>query len=179
MPLKKHRAIKDKSIVFYVKNLYNGEKWSKVVKEGAAMLLGEYEHALDPKGRIAVPAKLREALGGKFIITKGLDGCLFVYDLQQWQLLETKLASLPMSRKTARDFTRFLFGGACECECDKQGRVLIPANLRRHASLDKNAVIVGVGSRAEIWDAQRWTEYNEENSEDVNELAEQLADLGI
>ena len=111
----------DKSIVFWKIYLYNGEKWSKVVKEGAAMLLGEYEHALDPKGRIAVPAKLREALGGKFIITKGLDGCLFVYDLEQWQLLEAKLASLPMSRKTARDFTRFLFGGACECECDKQG----------------------------------------------------------
>lgn len=143
------------------------------------MLLGEYEHTLDSKGRLAMPAKLRESLGNKFIITKGLDGCLFIYDMQQWQLLENKLSSLPMSRKTARDFTRFLFGGACEGECDKQGRVLIPANLRSHAGLEKNVVIIGVGTRAEIWDAAKWNEYNEESSEDVNDLAEQLADLGI
>lgn len=143
------------------------------------MLLGEYEHSIDTKGRIAVPAKLRESLGTRFMITKGLDGCLFVYDMEQWQLLENKLAALPMSRKTARDFTRFLFGGACEAECDKQGRVLLPANLRRYANLDKDAVIVGVGSRAEIWDAAKWQQYNEESAEDVSELAEQLADLGI
>lgn len=143
------------------------------------MLLGEYEHSIDTKGRIAMPAKLREGLGGKFIITKGLDGCLFVYAMDEWQHVEQKLASLPMSRKTARDFTRFLFGGACEGECDKQGRVLLPASLRRYAGLERDAVIVGVGSRAEIWDAAKWQQYNEESAEDVNELAEQLADLGI
>lgn len=143
------------------------------------MLLGEYEHTIDVKGRLAMPAKLREALGDKFIITKGLDGCLFVYDLTQWKLLEEKLAELPISKKTARDFTRFLFGGACEGECDKQGRVLIPANLRKHAGLEKEVVIAGVGYRAEIWNAQKWFEYNESNAQDVNELAEQLADLGI
>lgn len=143
------------------------------------MLLGEYEHSIDTKGRIAMPAKLREGLGGKFIITKGLDGCLFVYAMDEWQRVEQKLASLPMSRKTARDFTRFLFGGACEGECDKQGRVLLPASLRRYAGLERDAVIVGVGSRAEIWDAAKWQKYNEESAEDVNELAEQLADLGI
>ena len=92
------------------------------------MLLGEYEHTLDIKGRLAMPAKLRESLGSKFIITKGLDGCLFVYDMEEWHKVEAKLAALPMSRKTARDFTRFLFGGACEGECDKQGRVLLPVN---------------------------------------------------
>ena len=143
------------------------------------MLLGEYEHSIDTKGRIAMPAKLREGLGGKFIITKGLDGCLFVYAMDEWQRVEQKLASLPMSRKTARDFTRFLFGGACEGECDKQGRVLLPASLRRYAGLEREAVIVGVGSRAEIWDAAKWQQYNEESAEDVNELAGQLADLGI
>ena len=143
------------------------------------MLLGEYEHSIDTKGRIAMPAKLREGLGGKFIITKGLDGCLFVYAMDEWQRVEQKLASLPMSRKTARDFTRFLFGGACDGECDKQGRVLLPASLRRYAGLERDAVIVGVGSRAEIWDAAKWQQYNEESAEDVNELAEQLADLGI
>lgn len=143
------------------------------------MLLGEYEHSIDTKGRIAMPAKLREGLGGKFIITKGLDGCLFVYAMDEWQRVEQKLASLPMSRKTARDFTRFLFGGACDGECDKQGRVLLPASLRRYAGLERDAVIVGVGSRAEIWDAAKWQQYNEESAEDVNELAEQLADFGI
>lgn len=143
------------------------------------MLLGEYEHSIDTKGRMAMPAKLREGLGAKFIITKGLDGCLFVYSMDEWRRVEQKLASLPMSRKTARDFTRFLFGGACEAECDKQGRVLLPANLRRYAALERDAVIVGVGSRAEIWDAAKWQQYNEESAEDVNELAEQLADLGI
>lgn len=143
------------------------------------MLLGEYEHSIDPKGRLAMPAKLREGLGEHFIITKGLDGCLFVYDMDQWHLLEEKLSKLPMSRKDARSITRFLFGGACEGECDKQGRVMVPANLRAHAGLEKDVIVIGVGSRAEIWDAQRWTEYNEANADDVNELAEQLADLGI
>ncbi len=126
-----------------------------------------------------MPAKLRESLGEKFIITKGLDGCLSVYDMDEWHKLEAKLATLPMSRKTARDFTRFLFGGACEGECDKQGRVLLPQNLRQYAKLTKDAIIVGVGNRAEIWDAAEWQSYNEANAEDVSDLAEQLADLGI
>lgn len=143
------------------------------------MLLGEYEHSIDTKGRLAMPAKLREGLGEHFIITKGLDGCLFVYDMEQWHILEQKLSALPMSRKGARDFTRFLFSGACEGECDKQGRVLLPANLRKYAGLEKDAVVVGVGARAEIWDAQRWAEYNAATADDVNEQAEQLADLGI
>lgn len=143
------------------------------------MLLGEYEHSIDTKGRLAMPAKLREGLGEHFIITKGLDGCLFVYDMNQWHLLEQKLSALPMSRKGARDFTRFLFSGACEGECDKQGRILLPANLRKYAGLEKDAVVVGVGARAEIWDAQRWAEYNEATAEAVTEQAEELADLGI
>ena len=136
------------------------------------MLMGEFQHNLDAKGRLFMPVKLREALGTKFVLTKGLDGCLFVYDLEQWRLLEAKLNSLPMTRKGARDFNRFFF-------CDKQGRVLLPVNLREFAGLDKNAVIVGVGNRAEIWDAERWNAYNEENAEDVGELAEQLADLDL
>lgn len=143
------------------------------------MLMGEFQHNLDAKGRLFMPAKLREALGDKFVMTKGLDGCLFVYDLEQWQILEAKLNSLPMTRKGARDFNRFFFGGAAEAECDKQGRVLLPSNLREFACLEKNAVIVGVGSRAEIWDAERWQAYNEENAEDVSQLAEQLADLDL
>ena len=143
------------------------------------MLLGEFTHSIDAKGRVALPAKFRESLGSSFILTKGLDGCLAVYDQEQWQTLEKKLASLPMSRKTARDFTRFFFGGAAECSCDKQGRISIPASLRSYAQLDKDAVIVGVGNRVEIWDAAKWTEYNEDNAETVAKLAEELADLGI
>ena len=143
------------------------------------MLMGEFQHNLDAKGRLFMPVKLREALGTKFVLTKGLDGCLFVYDLEQWRLLEAKLNSLPMTRKGARDFNRFFFGGGGAGECDKQGRVLLPVNLREFAGLDKNAVIVGVGNRAEIWDAERWNAYNEENAEDVGELAEQLADLDL
>ncbi len=143
------------------------------------MLLGEYEHNIDSKGRVALPVKLREDLGTSFIITKGLDGCLSVYALEQWHLLESKLASLPMSRKTARDYTRFFFGGASECECDKQGRISIPATLRKYAGLEKETVIVGVGNRVEIWDAAKWSAYNEANAETVEKLSEELADLGI
>ena len=138
------------------------------------MLFGEYEHTLDPKGRLAMPAKLREGLGNHFMVTKGLDECLFVFDMEQWQLLEEKLKSLPLTGKTARNFTRFLFGGACECECDKQGRILLPPNLRAHAGLEKDAVIVGVGTRAEIWSKEKYAAYNEASADDNFEALESL-----
>ena len=143
------------------------------------MLMGEFTHAIDTKGRLFMPAKLRESLGGSFIISKGLDGCLFVYAKDEWHKLELKLNALPMTNKNARNFSRFFFSGAAEVECDKQGRVLLPANLREFAGLDKNAVIVGVGSRAEVWDAERWKQYNEENAEDADAVAAQLADMDI
>ncbi len=143
------------------------------------MLMGEFTHAIDTKGRLFMPAKLRESLGGSFIISKGLDGCLFVYAKDEWHKLELKLNALPMTNKNARNFSRFFFSGAAEVECDKQGRVLLPANLREFAGLDKNAVIVGVGSRAEVWDAERWQQYNEENAEDADAVAAQLADMDI
>lgn len=143
------------------------------------MLLGEYEHSLDGKGRLAMPARLREELGGSFIVTKGLDGCLYVYPQEQWQKECAKLAALPTSKKAARDYARFFFSSANECECDKQGRVLLPLSLRRHAGLEKDAVVVGAGSRAEIWDAARWQTYNDACAADVNAIAEELADLGI
>lgn len=143
------------------------------------MLMGEFTHAIDTKGRLFMPAKLRESLGGSFIISKGLDGCLFVYAKDEWHKLELKLNALPMTNKNARNFSRFFFSGAAEVECDKQGRVLLPANLREFAGLDKNAVIVGVGSRAEVWDAERWQQYNEENADDADAVAAQLADMDI
>lgn len=143
------------------------------------MLMGEYQHTIDVKGRLFMPAKLRETLGGSFIISKGLDGCLFVYDKDEWHKLELKLNALPMTNKNARTFSRFFFSGAAEVECDKQGRVLLPASLRTFAGLEKNAVIVGVGSRAEIWDAARWQEYSAVNAEDADAVAAQLADMDI
>jgi len=143
------------------------------------MLLGEYEHSIDAKGRLAMPSKFRDELGTKFIVTKGLDGCLCVYDMEQWNKLVEKLSSLPSTSKQARAYTRFVLAGACESECDKQGRVVIPASLRKYAGLEKDAIITGVGSKAEIWDAAKWNEYNELNEENINELAEELSGLGI
>ncbi len=122
------------------------------------MLMGEYEHTLDPKGRVIFPAKLREDLGDNFIIAKGLDGCLFVYPPSQWQRLQDAINALPFSK--ASDLQRFFFSGACEAISDKQGRVLIPANLRQYAGLDKDIVIIGASVRAEIWDKAKWSAKN-------------------
>ncbi len=143
------------------------------------MFMGEYHHSLDPKGRLFLPAKFREDLGDKFIATKGLDGCLFVYTKEEWAILENKLRQLPLAKPEARAFLRFFFAGAAELETDKQGRVLIPNNLREHAQLDKDAVIVGVSSRVEIWSRQVWEDYNEKISPTVAQIAENLIDLGI
>ena len=120
------------------------------------MLIGEYEHTLDAKGRVSMPAKLRRDMGEAFIVTKGLDGCLFAFSQDEWMNFETKLKSLPLSDKNARNFVRFFLAGATECELDKQGRFLIPANLRKEANLEKEAVIIGVGTRLEIWNKETW-----------------------
>ena len=143
------------------------------------MLMGEFQHNLDAKGRLFMPVKLREALGTKFVLTKGLDGCLFVYDLEQWRLLEAKLNSLPMTRKAPVILTVSFLAVLPKVSAINRDGYFLPVNLREFAGLDKNAVIVGVGNRAEIWDAERWNAYNEENAEDVGELAEQLADLDL
>lgn len=141
------------------------------------MLIGEYEHTLDAKGRISMPAKLRRDMGESFVVTKGLDGCLFAFSREEWMNFETKLKSLPLSDKNARNFVRFFLAGATECELDKQGRFLIPANLRTSAKLEKDAVIIGVGTRLEIWNKEDWTSKDEEISAD--EIAENMTELGI
>ena len=125
--------------------------------------MGEYSHSLDTKGRLIMPAKLRQDIGDKFILTKGLDGCLFAFSQEEWLNFEEKLKSLPLSDKNARNFVRFFLSGATECEIDKQGRFLIPTNLRETASLQKEVVIIGVGTRIEIWDKEKWNSYNDEN----------------
>ena len=143
-----------------------------------SMLIGEFEHSLDAKGRLIMPAKLREAIGDKFVVTKGLDGCLFAFSIEEWSNFEEKLKSLPLSNRNSREFTRFFLSGAKECEIDKQGRFLIPTNLRETASLQKEVVIIGVGTRIEIWDKEKWNSYNDENIS-VEDIAENMTMLGI
>lgn len=142
------------------------------------MLIGEFEHSLDSKGRLIMPAKLRETIGEKFVVTKGLDGCLFAFSITEWQKFEEKLKSLPLSNRNSREFTRFFLSGATECEIDKQGRFLIPNNLRESANLQKEVVIIGVGTRIEIWDKEKWDSYNNENIS-VEDIAENMTMLGI
>ena len=141
------------------------------------MLIGEYEHSLDAKGRLIMPAKLREDIGEKFIITKGLDGCLFAFSIAEWKIFEEKLRSLPISNKDARKFSRFFFAGAMDCEIDKQGRFLISSNLREFAELEKDVIIVGMDSRIEIWSKEKWESYNDE--QDSDDIAEKMTLLGI
>ncbi len=139
------------------------------------MLIGEYQHSLDSKGRVNFPAKLRESLGETFIITKGLDNCLFVYSMDEWKVLEDKIRALPMSK--ARDLQRFLFAGAVEVEADKQGRVIIPQNLRSYAGLEKDIMVIGASVRVEIWDAQRYQQSCESLTSDS--IAQAMDELGF
>ena len=126
-----------------------------------------------------MPAKLREDMGEKFIITKGLDGCLFGFSQNEWENFETKLKTLPLTNKNARDFVRFFLSGAMECEIDKQGRFLISSNLRNVATLEKEVVIIGVGTRIEIWNKDKWEEYNSEENISEDDIAENMTMLGI
>lgn len=142
------------------------------------MFIGEYQHALDSKNRMIVPSKLREELGSKFVITKGLDGCLYAYPQSEWKILEDKLKTLPLTNKDARAFVRFFFAGACEIEVDKQGRGLIPQNLKEYACIEKEIVSIGVLTRVEIWSKEKWNEYNDSNV-DFESIAEKMNDLGI
>lgn len=143
------------------------------------MLLGEYRHNVDIKGRVSVPSKFRGDLGQTFVITKGLDNCLFMYSKQEWETFELKLKELPLTNQDARSFVRFFFAGAAECEVDKQGRINIPQNLREYANIQKDVVIVGVATRAEIWDSENWNKYTSSDSLDGTKLASQMSQLGI
>lgn len=143
------------------------------------MFMGEYNHTIDAKGRLIVPAKFREILGDNFIVTKGLDGCLFVYPNDEWTRFEEKLKSLPLTNKNARQFTRFFLAGAAACEVDKQGRILLPQVLREFASLEKDVVLVGVASRIEIWSRECWDESMNTYDGDMDEVAENMESLGF
>lgn len=141
------------------------------------MFMGEYNHTIDAKGRLIIPSKFRDSLGDEFVVTKGLDGCLFVYDNKEWSAFEEKLKSLPLTNKDARQFVRFFLAGATLAEVDKQGRILVPANLREFAGLEKEVVLVGVASRVEIWSKARWEDTA--SYDDVEEIAEHMAELGL
>ena len=142
------------------------------------MFIGEYQHSLDSKNRIIVPSKLREGLGDKFIISKGLDGCLYAYPLDEWIKFEEKLKILPLTNKDARAFVRFFVSGATEVETDKQGRGLIPANLREYAGIEKEIVTIGALNKIEIWSKEKWESYNESDI-DFDSIADKMGDLGI
>lgn len=140
------------------------------------MFFGEYEHNVDDKGRLIIPSKFRDALGKDFVITKGLDCCLFVFSMEEWGNFVEKLKTLPISDKDARDFSRFFFSGASECALDKQGRITILPTLRKYAQLEKETKIIGVSNRLEIWNNANWENYN---NMDVSDIANKMAELGI
>ena len=141
------------------------------------MFMGEYNHTIDAKGRLIIPSKFREVLGDEFVVTKGMDGCLFVFDDPEWQAFEEKLRALPMIDKEARQFTRFFLAGAASVEVDKQGRILLPAVLREFAGITKDAGLVGVGSRGEIWSKDRWE--GTVTYQDMEEISRHMIELGI
>ena len=128
------------------------------------MLIGQYQHNIDVKSRVIVPAKFREDLGERFYVTKGLDGCLFVLSQDGWKNLQEKIVGMPISK--ARQLQRFFFSGAAEVEPDKQGRILIPQPLKDYANIEKDVTFIGTGDRAEIWSTERWTEFNDNLTED-------------
>lgn len=143
------------------------------------MLGGEYRHTIDAKGRVSIPAKFRNDLGNVFVISKGIgENCLFIFTLHEWRRLEEKIKKLPLTDKKARRFSRYLVGGSSECEIDKQGRVMLPQYLREYASLKKDAVLVGLSTRVEIWDAEEWDAYNDLSTQD-SDIEDDMESLGI
>lgn len=141
--------------------------------------MGEYHHTIDIKGRMIVPSKFREGLGETFVLTRGLDQCLFGYPMSEWKLIEEKLKALPLTKKDARAFTRFFFSGATECELDKQGRVNIASPLLQYAKLEKECVVIGVSNRIELWSKSIWENYVAEQEDSFEEIAENMIDFDI
>ncbi len=143
------------------------------------MFMGEFVHTIDEKGRLTIPSRLREGLGERFIVTRGLDQCLYVYPPDEWEVMEKKLKNLPFTRADARALKRLLFSGAVEVERDKQNRILITQNLREYAKLASEVVIIGVSDHVEIWSQEAWKEYSEEASSSYEEIAEKLVDFDL
>lgn len=143
------------------------------------MFMGQYSHKLDAKGRIILPSKFRDDLGTEFIIARGLDGCLSVYPMSKWQEIANKLSSLPNTKKMARDYSRLVLSSAANVELDKTGRVNIPDHLLKIANIDKECIVIGVGDSIEIWDVDRWTDYNNVIDSSFEDIAEELVDFEL
>ena len=138
------------------------------------MFIGEYHHTIDEKGRIIIPAKFRGELGTNFIVTRGIENCLFVYSLDNWAKITDKLSSLPFTKKDARTFNRFFMSGATSVELDKQGRVNISKPLIDYASLLKDCVIIGTGDRLEVWSQESWESFFDSTKDSMSDIAENL-----
>ena len=143
------------------------------------MFIGEYQHTIDEKGRMAIPSKMRSNLGSGAVVTRGIDNCLWVFPKKQWQELAEKLASLPLTDSNSRAFSRLMLAGAMEVEFDSQGRALIPNYLRTYAGLTKNAIVAGLFNRLEIWDAKEWNAYKTKTEKATDQITKHMADLGI
>lgn len=143
------------------------------------MFMGEHQHTIDEKGRLIMPVRFREGLGESFVVTKGLDNCLWAYAAAEWSALEAKMKALPFTQANARAFVRFFFSGANECLLDRQGRVLIPNNLREYARLARDVVVIGVSSRVEIWAREEWDRYLQQAESSYEQLAEEIADFNL
>ncbi|MBI2552725.1 division/cell wall cluster transcriptional repressor MraZ [Candidatus Uhrbacteria bacterium] len=143
------------------------------------MLIGEYQHKMDAKRRLPMPARLRSELGPKVVVTRGLEGCLFVYPLRAWEEFAAKLNALPLTSESSRNFKRFMFSGASEVELDNLGRILVPDYLKDHAALQKDAVVLGAGERLEIWDKEKWRAHQTRTADEMEAHAEALNEFGI
>ena len=143
------------------------------------MFIGEYTYSIDEKKRLAVPTKFRKLLNKKAVITKGLDQCLFLFSMKEWEILAKKLSNLPLSQSDARGFARIMLAGAMDVSIDRLGRILVPDYLKKYAGLSKKVIIAGLYSRIEIWDEEKWKEYQEKTEKEVGDIAERLKELGV
>jgi MraZ protein len=143
------------------------------------MLIGEYKHIIDPKKRLSVPSKLRKEIGDKAVLTRGLENCLFLFPMKEWEVLSEKISQLPMGQKDSRGFARLLLSGASEVELDQLGRVLVPDYLRDYAGLEKAVIVAGVGKRLEIWDQAKWNAYKNDIEKNGDQIAEKLGEIGM
>lgn len=143
------------------------------------MFIGEYQHAIDDKGRLAVPIKFRDELAKGAVVTRGLDNCLFLYPQKDWEVLAQKLANLPISKANTRAFARLMLAGAMDCEIDKQGRIILPDYLRKYATIRRKVVVAGLYNRLEIWDAAAWEKYRLSTEKRGGDIAEALGDLDV
>lgn len=143
------------------------------------MFIGEYTHSIDQKKRLAIPAKFRRELGKEAVVTRGLDGCLWLYPLREWETVADKLGKLPIGQEQARGFARAMLAGASEVELDRLGRILLPDHLKQYATLEKNVVVTGLYNRIEIWEEKRWSDYKMKAEQEVEKMAGELGSFGL